>query len=230
MSELKLDSTKLIKFLIASVITLLLIHIVLQYAYHIHGIEILSTIRGRFDVDNEISIPTWFSQVLLLVPAALSFLLYATVRNNTDNSRFYWALLGCLFIFLSVDEGAMLHEAFITKFREWTVSPETTGIGQHTWLIPVAILLIILSVPFIKLLRSLPRKTALILTSGLALYVFGAIVYETLGLVLVSGEFAYQGLNVAFEEGLEMLGVIVIIHAILSHIKLKVDTFKVRIS
>lgn len=201
-----------IKILFLIVFALLFIHITLQYLYHIHGIEIMSTLRGRFNVDNEISIPTWFSQILLFIPAVIAGILYVIHR------RWQWLFLGSIFLFLSVDEGAMLHEGFIDKFREWTVTDGASGLANHTWLIPVALVLAVLAIILLRFIISLPRRTQLILCAGLGIYVFGAIIYETIGLMYVHGSFAYEGLNVAFEEALEMTGAIIVTYALLDYL------------
>jgi len=209
---LRINIRGVTKALLLIMTALLVIHIVLQYLYHVHGIEIMSTLRGRFDVDNEISVPTWFNQILLLIPAVIAGILFWTYR------KWQWLLLGGVLLLLSIDEGAMLHEGFIDKFREWTVTDSASGLANHTWLIPVGLALVLLAALFLRFFLSLPRKTQVLLAAGLGIYVFGAIVYETIGLMYVQGGFAYEGLNVAFEEALEMTGAIIVTYALLDYL------------
>ena len=204
---------------------LVLIHIVLQYLYLVHGVEVMSTLRGRFNLDNEISIPTWFEQTLLLLPAILGLVLAKFDKPN----RIYWLLFGTLFTYLSVDEGAMIHEAFITKFRESTTDSATSGLGLQTWLIPVGIILLLLMVPFLRFVRRLPKRTVLQLSIGLAVYVFGAIVYEAFDLTYVHGDFSYAGISIAIEEGLEMAGMIITSFALLNYLRQVAPKFEIHI-
>lgn len=218
--KLNFNVKKIMAFIWVSIAGFLIIHLLLQYLYHIHGIELLSSLRGRFNVDNEISLPTWFSQCLLLVPAITALIIAKVSAAKKDGNRFYWLAIAGLFIFLSADEGAMIHEAFITKFREWTVDAGTQGLAAHTWLIPVGLLLLLLAIPFALFLRRLPQRTSWLLIAGIGTYVTGAIIIEALGLSYVNGGgFAYEGLNVAVEEGLELAGTAITAYALLDYLK-----------
>lgn len=216
--SIKLDFVHLLRTLVAIVLGLLFMHIVLQYLFWQHDIEIFTALRQRLDVDNEVSIPTWFSQLLLLVPAILGYVLYRSAAARKAGIHYYWALLGLLFLFLSADEGASLHEAFVQKLREANGLYARDGFVTQIWLIPVGLALLLMLVPFILFIKQLPKQTATFLSAGMAIYVLGAIIYESIGLVSFANVgFAYKGLNVALEEGLEMTGVCVVIYAMLTH-------------
>ncbi|MEO1289214.1 MAG: hypothetical protein AAFV93_15730, partial [Chloroflexota bacterium] len=61
-------------------------------------------------VNLEESLPTWYSATLLVVAATL-FLLIAVAKYREGNTyRHYWIGLVVLFIYLSMDEGAAIHE------------------------------------------------------------------------------------------------------------------------
>lgn len=220
-TNLSVSSRGIFQLTLAITAILLVIHLVLQLLFHVFDVEIMSTLRGRFDVDNEISIPTWYAQILLFLPAVLCFAIYKIKRLKNLAYSWYWLLLGGFLLFLSVDEGAMLHEAFITKFRELTTDNGASGILNHLWLIPVLMVLLLLAVPFVKFLRNLDKRIAKLLALGLGVFFFGAVVYETIGLMLVSssGGFLYEGLNVAIEEGLEFLGASIILYGLLEEIR-----------
>lgn len=209
-----ISNNKVLKLLFIVVSSMLLIHLLLQWLSFYTNLPVPDTLIGRFDVDNEISIPTWWSQTVLLVIAILGFMAY-----KVGGSR-WWLAFSSLFIFLSVDEGAMLHEAFITKFREYTTDGSATGLANHLWLIPVAIVFIILLIPFIKFLRTLPKRSLKLLVAGMGLLFFGAIVYETIGLLSFnSADFWYKGINVAIEEAFEMFGASLVVYAALEEIR-----------
>lgn len=230
MHTIKLDAGRVLRFLLIVIAGLLLIHIALQFVYRVLDIDFVSTLRGRFDVDNEISIPDWFSQIILFVPVILGGILASISRKKKDGNAIYWGLLTLLFLYLSVDEGAMLHEAFITKFREWTVSSGSSGLAEHTWLIPVGLAFCAMLVPFVRFLRRLPARTVRLLCLGVAIYVSGAIIFETIDLTYITGNFAYHGLAVAFEEGLEMVGTSLIIYTLLDYLRRTTDSIKVTLS
>ena len=62
-----------------------------------------------FYLDGEANIPTWFQSTLLLFS---SFLL-ATIWSETKETRSYryWGSLSKIFLLLSLDEAAFIHEA-----------------------------------------------------------------------------------------------------------------------
>lgn len=213
-NSLGLSNLKVLRVLLCVVSSLLLIHLILQWLHYYTSLPVPDTLIGRFDVDNEISIPTWWSQTVLLISAGLGVAAW-----KVGGSRWWLAFSG-LFLFLSVDEGAMLHEAFITKFREYTTNSSATGLGAHTWLIPVTIVFVILLIPFVKFIHTLPKRSVVLLATGMGLLFFGAIVYETIGLLsFEAGTFWYQGLNVAIEEAFEMFGASLVVYAVLEEIR-----------
>jgi hypothetical protein len=62
-----------------------------------------------FNLDREISIPTWYSSAKLLAVAALSALLFAHPGRGSTG-RALWLVNGLLFFGLAVDESASIHE------------------------------------------------------------------------------------------------------------------------
>ena len=67
-------------------------------------------LRPIVSVGNDISIPTCYSSFALLVCAALLFLIgSAKARERAPYAR-HWTILGGIFVFLSVDEVAGIHE------------------------------------------------------------------------------------------------------------------------
>ena len=230
MHTIKLDAERVLRFLLIVIAGLLFIHIALQFVYRVLNIDFVSTLRGRFDVDNEISIPDWFSQIILFMPVVLGGILAGVSRKRKDGNTIYWVLLSVLFLYLSIDEGAMLHEAFITKFREWTVASGSTGLAEHTWLIPIGLAFCVLLVPFVRFVRRLPARTVRLLCVGVAVYVSGAIIFETIDLTYITSNFAYHGLAVAFEEALEMVGTSLIIYTLLDYLRQVTDSIKITLS
>lgn len=190
----------------------------LQWLHYYTNLPVPDTLIGRLNVDNEISIPTWWIQILLFISSVLGVAIY---KLNKDNKgRTGWLVFSAVFLFFSIDEGAMLHESVVTKLRDWTSGSGATGLANHLWLIPATILVLAGAIIFIKFARSLPKRTFILLGSGIAVLVFGGVFYEAFGLMVFSdmGSFWYHGLNVAIEEGLEMTGASLTIYALLDYI------------
>jgi hypothetical protein len=63
-----------------------------------------------FHLGREASLPSWFSAVLLLTAGVLLAVIAGVKRRQADAFRRYWAALSWIFVYLSADEAAVLHE------------------------------------------------------------------------------------------------------------------------
>ena len=89
------------------------------------------TITGLLALDEEATLPTWFSSSQLLLMAITAFV----ISQRECAKRWIWYALAGLFGYLSLDETATIHERFgaaITKQFAWTLW------GDYSWLIVFA--------------------------------------------------------------------------------------------
>jgi len=181
------------------------------------GQETLRMLVLLFDFDTEANIPTLYSSFALVITSFL-LLIIALYNNRTDSNQLYWFGLAIIFMFLSIDEIASVHERFSEPMRELL---DTSGLLYYAWVIPYSIALVGFIAIYAKFLFDLPRATMLRFVISGMIYVTGAIGFEVLG-----GKQAelYGEVNLSFciyytcEEFLEMLGIIIFIHALLSYI------------
>jgi len=169
---------------------------------------------GLFNVNNEVSIPTWFSQIILF-GAAVTLLAISACSKTWKKS---WKYLGFIFIYLSIDEGASIHELTVFPLRDFFNIQ--SGPLYYTWVLLFGGILLLLAMIYLKFFMNLPRKTQIILFSAALIFVSGAIGMEMVGSNLASqtGETSYSySLVVAVEEYLEMIGVILFIYGLLSY-------------
>ena len=142
-----------------------------------------------------------------------------TKHKQGDRYAFQWKCLSLIFLYLSVNEAAGIHELAIDPLRQ---ALNLGGIFYFAWVIPGAILVSIFVLAYLKFLMSLPAKTRNLFIVAGVIYVGGA-----LGIELVGGAYAYaQGITdlaysiiVTIEEALEMIGILVFIYALLDYIE-----------
>ena len=156
-----------------------------------------------FDLDEEESFGTWFSSGILLTAAVLLLHQARTLRAQGGAWHAWWTVLGIGFCAMSVDEVVGMHE-FMNSMMEdtpWTV------VG-----FPVLVLVGMAYLPFLWHHRM--RTGLLFLVAG-AIYGGGTVGVE---------HFTDSDLNslhynmwTALEEGMEMMGVILLIYAVLDH-------------
>lgn len=206
--------------LLASIVVcLLLAHVMTQLAFYLLDHDTQRGLLRIFDLNEENNVPTWYaSGTLLLCSALLAFVGLCKLRD-TEGYATHWLALSAIFLLLSLDEVASVHE--LSGMWLYSIFP-MTGYLFYTWVIPGAIMVCIVFCAFYRFLLHLPIRTRrLFLLAGI-LFVGGSI-----GLDLPEGYYhsLYGNKTLAFssmvllEEGLEMVGVVVFLYALLSYIE-----------
>lgn len=158
-----------------------------------------------FDLDEEESLGTWFSALLLLLAAVLSWL---QGRLDTGLRRWWW-LLAAGFSLLSLDEVAGFHEFVNTVVEDthWTTFGAAIGL--------------LVGLSFIPFLLKLPSRTRWLCIVGGVLYLGGAVGVER-GTLWYEEQDLLDTLEYnlwnALEEGLEMGGIVVYVFALLERV------------
>jgi hypothetical protein len=180
---------------------------------HVPGLAMMS-------LDKENNLPALFA-IMLLFCAFLVLTLITVLegkRNAPDVRK--WAILAGGFLLMTMDEAVSLHEKAIAPLRA-LLGGQQLGIFYFAWVIPGIALVVALGVYFLPFMLRLPRRTAVAFAVSAAIYLGGA-----LGVELVEGwwreqhghrNLVYHSL-VTLEEGMEMLGVIAFLHALLDYL------------
>lgn len=166
----------------------------------------------------EANLPTWYASASLLLCSLLLVLIALIARGTGDRLFPHWLSLSLIFLMLSMDETAHLHEKMILPLRS---ALNATGLFYYTWVLPGIGVVAICAVTYRRLIQSLPSRIGCRFLIAAVLYVGGAIGIEMVGAWYASrwgeADFAYNALSTV-EEVLEMLGVLVFIHALMAHI------------
>ena len=202
--RLTLSSRTLPRRLAIFVAALLVIHLGLQTVNHLHH-EVPWDLHLVFDVDEEPTVPTWYSSAALLLASYLLFFIAGHERRVGSKDAAHWLGLAIGFAWLSLDEIAALHEVLNTFIDvEWTIYGAI-----------VVAIVGILYVPFLLRLGAAHRWRFLV--AG-AVYVGGAVVVEH----LTGPRYFHYDMDTmpyavatAIEEGLEMYGIVLFLRALL---------------
>lgn len=176
----------------------------------------MGQVLKRFDLDRELGVATWFSQSLLLLSAALLAVIANQRHRDRASDRKYWIGLAVIFLFLSIDEGASIHEI--------AVQPVTRMLNIRNsflvlaWIIPAAFLVLVFALVYLKFWWRLPRDVRMRFALAGVTYVGGALLIESCTSAFAARygveHFGFM-LVQACEEGMEMLGVCIFIEALL---------------
>jgi len=171
-----------------------------------------------FSVNAEQTIPTWYAVLLLFGAAVLLAWIAIAKRSQGDCYWRYWIGLAVLFLYLSMDEGAAIHEILADGLQN---TLNLTGFLTFGWQIVAAPLVLLFAVLYLRFLLHLPRRTRnLFIVAGIV-YVGGALVVEGISANQydAGGGVTFNYLAIAtVEESCEMLGVVVFIYALLDYI------------
>jgi hypothetical protein len=191
---------------------------ILQNVLHGGSDSVPALLLDEFSVNAEQTIPTWFQVVMLLSIAVLLAAIALAKRTEKDRYAPYWTALAAIFLYLSMDEGAAIHEIVSEPLH---TAFHTGGLLAFGWQILAAPLVIIVGLLFLRFVLHLPSGTRNLFMLAGVLYVGGALVVDAISAsqVPASGELTLSYLAIGtLEELLEMLGMIVFIYALLSYI------------
>jgi hypothetical protein len=185
---------------------LVFIHVSLQTIKRL-GVDVPWDLHLVFNVDDEPTVPSWYSSMALLFA---SYLLFLTARARAAlgfADRRHWYGLAAGFAFMSLDEIAAFHEMVNTFINiEWTI--------------PFGILAAALAFVYAPFVADLPPRTRRRFLVAGVVFLSGALVVEH----LTGPEYfpfdmdtpQYVAMS-TFEETLEMSGVVLFISAILEY-------------
>jgi hypothetical protein len=170
-----------------------------------------------FRLNREANVPTWFSSSILLLSALLLGSIAMSQHSLEARIWRHWMLLAFVFLFLSMDETAQIHEMLVRPTRH------LLGLGgplYFAWIVPVGASLILFVAVYARFLSGLPFKTRrLFLLSGI-LYVAGALGLESIGSLIftqVGGDCTAYEMATVTEEFLEMAGIVVFLKALMEY-------------
>lgn len=204
----------------AKAVTLILSLIVLGLTALSLGFETLSLGLGAgdgemqlFSLDAEQNIPAWYSSSMLLICAVLFAAIAVAARGSMY--RFHWAGLSAIFLYLSVDELASVHEKL-------EVLPEkllqTGGFPAYVWVVLSAPFVLVFALVYWRFLFNLPAQTRRLFYIAGVLYVGGALAIDRTGgfyATFFSDSGLAYSLFTHLEEVLEMMGTVVLFYALL---------------
>jgi hypothetical protein len=230
-THVSLNPALITRLLSAAAFALILTSIAVQSAHDLTGYSsvFLHKAVKFLSVDLELNVPTFFSMLLMLFTASLLALIAFFKRKQKASGVLYWAILSAGFFFMGFDEIVSIHERLIEPMRA-VLGEKNLGVFYFAWVVPGILLVLFLALFFLKFWWNLPAKTRIVFLIASVLYIGGAI-----GVELVGGSHAeiYGKKNLpyiliaAFEESLEMAGVIVFVRGLLEYIAVSYKEVKV---
>lgn len=166
----------------------------------------------------ENNLPTWYSSAVLLFCAGILAVIGHRARALRMPHARTWAALAAVFVFLSLDETASIHERMSAPVKAHL------GSVYNAWVIPASVMVLVGGLLAYRFVMDLPRRTRHLVILAGVLFVGGAM-----GLEAVAGAirtiYPYNAeyeltlrLIATLEELLEMVGVVVFAYALLDYL------------
>lgn len=172
-----------------------------------------------FDLDHEQNLTTYFSTINLLISSLLLFIIANYKKINNQIFTKSWYVLSGIFLYLSVDEGAKLHELLMRPTEHLLGCKK---VFYFAWVLPGLIAVSIFGLLYLKFFLHLPKKYKTLFFLSALIFVGGAIGIEIIDghyASLHGGENAVYELLTSLEEGMEVAGIILFIYTLLSYIR-----------
>jgi hypothetical protein len=190
-----------------------------QIAKHVYGHDVMLGFVRAFYLDAEANVPTWLSSAMLLLSALVIGLIAAGAWDKRGPYVWHWTVLALIFVMLSLDETAAIHETIVRPVVDAT--GVRGALTNTAWLLPAGVVLVLLAAASRGFVRQLPPTTRRRALAALAVFLGGAMGMELLG-GYYSDRHGYENLPYALiataEELLEMLGQVLFVHTWLTHL------------
>jgi len=192
--------------------------------------EAVDGIPRLFNIAGEANLPTWFKATILFFCSQM--LLVISRGKAAENAPYarHWRDLGIVFLILSMDEVATIHEEIGTILSQ---TLETSGAFLYGWVLVALVFLFLFVISYFGFLKSLPRMPRFLFIVSGGIYVIGA-----LGLKMVEGWYldtygaagmTYIGL-ITVKQFLQMFGAIMFLYALLGYARYNVEEGVLRIT
>jgi hypothetical protein len=171
-------------------------------------------LRQLVNLNREANLPTWFSSMQWLCVAALLLAFAWRLWERSESGGLPLLVLGLLFLCLSLDEVAMIHERL--GLRSDQMLPTGTRVDgpfhrTGIWMFVVGIPVLAIFAVFLRGAATRLRRAPgafLRIAIGLAVVAVGAMIFDLLGNLSLGGEGEWR---VIVEEGLELVGSTVVL-------------------
>ncbi|MBL8090315.1 MAG: hypothetical protein KF758_16210 [Anaerolineales bacterium] len=225
--EVKINSKKILAALIGVVFVLVGFSIWGQHIRFFGVADIrgywheflMDLLMSAFYLDAEGNIPSYWNALLLFIPSVMLGIIGAWKYSIKDKFRFHWFVLAIIFLLLSFDEAAVLHERLIKPMR---AIAGAQGLFYFTWVIPGLIGVALFGLLYLIFFLHLDKKFKILFLLSLGVYIGGVIGGEMLSGYFASNlgqrNFTYA-VVASFEESIEMIGCSLIIYSLLEYMK-----------
>lgn len=215
-----MKSKKLLAWLLAVSVLALAVHLICKYisviVYKDSHLAVFE-ISNRFDMNDENSVPQWLTLVSFLTLTVGAFL--ASRLARTVRERRLWGVISCIALLLSIDDASAFHESVLGLVHLSAFADAPATFTRNAWFIILPFVLIGCVWLFAAAVRTLPKRTTWRLALGGFIFLFGAVMIDSLVNTLPARSFAEQGVMAGIEGWLQLVGLAVLVYAVADYLE-----------
>jgi len=166
-----IDLALLRKWLIWSVAFVCIIGLGTEFIYALNGRNDIWGLNRFASLSLEANLPTWFASSLLLCCSYLLALVAQSSRLAGKPYVKHWYVLALIFLYISLDETAQIHEKSYWKGINY-------GVLRFSWVISGAAATLVAGLAYLRFLLHLPALTRRRIIVAAMFYVGGALLME----------------------------------------------------
>lgn len=213
-------STKLLTVWIAVSLVLFFVHLAFKYVSVVGHQEqhmVIFELSNRFDMNDENSVPQWFTLVSFLTITVGAWL--ASRLSTGSAKRQLWALISLIALLLSIDDASAIHESALGILHLTFFDDLPATFTRNAWFLILPLVLIGCIWLLATAARLLPRRTTILLVAGGSVFLVGAILFDSVANMFPARSFAGQGVVAGMEGFLQMIGLSVLVYAIADYLE-----------
>lgn len=211
--QMKIPVWKIFCTLVICSIVIIACHSLAVLSYHFTPGGFPESITALFNVNAEANLPTWYSSALLFFVALAAFFLFLLESGQPRAQQMgknFWFGFGMVYLFLSLDESATVHE-FINAL---------TGIKWVYLYAPFGALFFLACLYYCFVVDRNNVALRYYLVGGLILYALGGLVCEWISYNFHL-KYALQQIEYVMEEWLELIGTTLVLMGCLREVNHK---------
>ncbi|MDX1521058.1 MAG: hypothetical protein R3264_05490 [Anaerolineae bacterium] len=200
-------------------VALTLLSVLGHAAQFVYGRDSFSEYVRLFNLGGETNIPTWYTSICLFLCGILSGYISAIKKMAETRYALRWAGLSVLFLLLSMDAIAVIHDRTIETILLGLFN--LRGFFYFPWVILGWLLTGLLTILYYPLLLALPRRVLWLFVVSAGIYITGALVLEMYSAYLMDyhvQQILLRGAVATVQETAELTGLVIFIYALLWYI------------
>ena len=210
---------QVLKWLLAISVILTCISVIGHALQFVYGRDQFVEFVRLFNLGQEKNIPTWYTSInLFTCGLLLAYITYLQKQEYGHRGK-RWVTLAVIFVALSVDAIATIHDNTIEKPLVELLQP--SGVLHFPWVILGWLFVFIVAIVYRTFILDLDRYIRYLFILAAVIYLGGALVLEMLSAYLMDyyvNKVLLRGAVATIQEFAEMAGLAIFIYALLIYI------------